>query len=82
MEHVAKGLDEMQIIVRGNLMKMGKDGNRPDCVCRISVNNLQEPGCERDLETDTWPNISPENHIKRIKTAYNYILVNINIALK
>lgn len=38
--------------------------------------------CERDLEVDTVPSLSPQNHIRRFVKGINYVLFNVQIAFK
>lgn len=67
---------------KSSIMRMEMGINRPNCDCHIERNKLQELCNEKDQEVDVKPNLSPENHMRRIVRETNRVLVNVKFALK
>lgn len=61
-------------------MRMGQSKRRPQHDYYLAGNNLQDSVCEKDLDINIVPNLSPESPIRTAEK--NCLLANVRIAFK
>lgn len=59
------------------IMRTGKDQKRSAFECHTKRNKLQEPIRGRDPGGDIMPDVSLEDHIRKVVSEANYIMVNV-----